>query len=61
VVVGGTVLALLAVRELIDLWELLPRWLPLAVAGLILLILGATYEQRRRDVRRLRASLGRMT
>jgi len=61
VVVGGTVLVLLALRELIGLWEMLPRWLPLAVAGLILLVLGATYEQRRRDVRRLRATLGRMT
>jgi MYXO-CTERM domain-containing protein len=61
VVVGGAVLVLLALRELVGLWELLPRWLPLAVAGLILLVLGATYEQRRRDVRRLRETLGRMT
>lgn len=61
VVVGGAVLVLLALRELVGLWDLLPRWLPLAVAGLILLVLGATYEQRRRDVRRLRETLGRMT
>jgi len=61
VVVGGAVLALLSVRELVSLWELLPRWLPLAAAGLILLTLGATYEQRRRDARRLRDALGRMT
>ncbi len=61
VVVGGAVLVLLALRELVGLWELLPRWLPLAVAGLVLLVLGATYEQRRRDVRRLRETLGRMT
>lgn len=61
VVVAGAVLVLLALRELVGLWELLPRWLPLAVAGLILLILGATYEQRRRDVHRLRETLGRMT
>ncbi|RII18639.1 hypothetical protein DSC45_08440 [Streptomyces sp. YIM 130001] len=38
----------------------LPRWLPPALAGLLLLALGATYEHRLRDARRLRELLGRM-
>ncbi|MFG2818571.1 SCO7613 C-terminal domain-containing membrane protein [Kitasatospora sp. NPDC048365] len=36
---------------------LLPRWVPLALAGLLLLALGARYEQRLHDARRLRESL----
>ncbi|WP_345700932.1 SCO7613 C-terminal domain-containing membrane protein [Kitasatospora terrestris] len=36
---------------------LLPRWVPLAFAGLLLLALGARYEQRLHDARRLRESL----
>ncbi|MGQ4444916.1 SCO7613 C-terminal domain-containing membrane protein, partial [Streptomyces violaceoruber] len=36
------------------------RWAPPAVAGLVLLVLGATYEQRLRDARRLREALGRL-
>jgi hypothetical protein len=35
----------------------LPRWAPPALAGLLLLALGATYEQRLRDVRRVREML----
>ncbi|MGH3657741.1 MAG: SCO7613 C-terminal domain-containing membrane protein, partial [Micromonosporaceae bacterium] len=61
VVIGGVVLVLVALRELAGLWELLPRWVPLAAAGLVLLVLGATYEQRRRDVRRLRDALSKMS
>ncbi len=61
---GGGVLAAVAVHELApavaQLLSTLPRWLPLAVAGLLLLLLGATYEQRRRDLRRLRQSVSRM-
>ncbi|MGH3749493.1 MAG: SCO7613 C-terminal domain-containing membrane protein, partial [Micromonosporaceae bacterium] len=57
---GGAVLALVALWELAQLWELVPRWLPLALAGLLLVALGATYEQRRRDLRRLRQAMARM-
>ena len=32
----------------------LPRWLSLGGAGTLLLVVGATYEQRRRDLARLR-------
>jgi len=63
-VLGGSVLALDALHELapylVQLAGLLPRWLPPALAGLLLLALGATYEQRIRDARRVREVLGRM-
>jgi hypothetical protein len=63
-VVGGTVLALDALHELapylVQVVDALPRWVPPALAGLLLLALGATYEQRIRDARRVREVLGRM-
>ncbi|MEV7835421.1 hypothetical protein AB0P12_33090 [Streptomyces subrutilus] len=37
----------------------LPRWLPPALAGLLLAV-GATYERRPADARRLREALGRL-
>ncbi|GAA1807104.1 hypothetical protein HC028_20495 [Planosporangium flavigriseum] len=60
VVVGGTVLALVAVHEVVRFWDLVPRWIPLAVAGLLLVGLATTYERRRRDMARLREAVGRM-
>lgn len=61
---GGTVLALDALHELapyiVQVVDALPRWLPPALAGLLLLAIGATYEQRLRDARRVRDVLGRM-
>ncbi|MFH8801568.1 SCO7613 C-terminal domain-containing membrane protein [Streptomyces sp. NPDC017936] len=61
---GASVLALDALHELapylVQVAGLLPRWVPPALAGLLLLALGATYEQRRRDARRVREVLGRM-
>ncbi|MFD0553919.1 SCO7613 C-terminal domain-containing membrane protein [Streptomyces rectiviolaceus] len=61
---GGTVLALDALHELapyiVQVVDVLPRWLPPALAGLLLLAIGATYEQRLRDARRVRDVLGRM-
>ncbi|GGR79852.1 hypothetical protein GCM10010269_18920 [Streptomyces humidus] len=63
-VLGGSVLTLDALHELapylVQVADALPRWAPLALAGLLLLALGATYEQRLRDVRRVRDVLGRM-
>ena len=62
---GGSVLALVSLHELapylVQVAGALPRWAPPALAGLLLLALGATYEQRLRDVRRVRETLGRMT
>ncbi|MEU0662363.1 SCO7613 C-terminal domain-containing membrane protein [Streptomyces lavendulocolor] len=61
---GGAVLALDGLHELaphvVQAVGALPRWLPPAMAGLLLLVVGATYEQRLRDARRLRDTLGRM-
>ncbi|MGW6275815.1 SCO7613 C-terminal domain-containing membrane protein, partial [Streptomyces sp. NPDC055060] len=63
-VLGGTVLALDALHELapyiVQVVDSLPRWLPMALAGLLLLAIGATYEHRLRDARRVRDVLGRM-
>ncbi|NED18330.1 hypothetical protein G3I31_09310, partial [Streptomyces sp. SID9913] len=63
-VLGGGVLVLDALHELapylVQLAGVLPRWLPPALAGLLLLVVGATYEQRLRDARRAREALGRM-
>ncbi|MFF5690081.1 SCO7613 C-terminal domain-containing membrane protein [Streptomyces albidoflavus] len=61
---GGGTLALVALHELAPhvapVFDALPRWSVPALAGLLLLALGATYEQRLRDARRLREHLGRM-
>jgi hypothetical protein len=58
---GGGALLLTALHELaprvMQLIGLLPRWVPLALAGLLLLVLGARFEQRLRDARRLRDRL----
>ncbi|MEU3891172.1 hypothetical protein [Streptomyces sp. NPDC029041] len=63
-VLGGWVLALVTLHELapyvVQVTGALPRWAPPALAGLLLLACGATYEQRLRDVRRVREVLGRM-
>jgi hypothetical protein len=61
VVVGGAVTAIVALRELRLVWQLLDTWIPLTVAGLLLVAMAATYERRRRDLARLRAAVGRMS
>ncbi|MBK3580670.1 hypothetical protein JHN63_44235, partial [Streptomyces sp. MBT65] len=63
-VLGGGTLALDTLHELapylVQVVGALPRWAPPALAGLLLLALGATYEQRIRDARRVREVLGKM-
>jgi hypothetical protein len=61
VVAGGGVLILVALHEAVLVWDLLPRWIPLAVAGLLLVGLAMTVERRRRDLARMRAAITRMT
>jgi hypothetical protein len=61
VMVGGAVAVLVAVRELGLVWQLLDTWIPLTVAGLILVGMAATYERRRRDLARLRVAVRHMT
>jgi hypothetical protein len=43
------------------LWDLLPRWVPLAVAGLGLVGRAMTYERHRRDLARVRKPVSEMT
>jgi hypothetical protein len=61
VVAGGITLALTAVHEVALVWDLLPRWIPLALAGFLLVGLAMTLERRRRDLARMRAGLARMS
>jgi hypothetical protein len=58
--VGAGVLVLLALNEVMLGWDLLPRWIPLAVAGMILVVLAANYERGRRNVARARTALRHM-
>ncbi|MFD9307077.1 SCO7613 C-terminal domain-containing membrane protein, partial [Streptomyces sp. NPDC060048] len=62
---GGATLAAVALHELtpyvVQVVDALPRWLPPALAGVLLLAVGATYEKRLRDARRLRDAIGRLT
>lgn len=61
---GGATLTAVALHELtpyvIQVVDALPRWLPPALAGVLLLAVGATYEKRLRDARRLRDAIGRL-
>lgn len=54
--IGGTVLAADALHLLAPYASALPRWSLLAASGTLLVVVGATYEQRRRDVTRLKES-----
>jgi hypothetical protein len=62
---GGAVLLCVALDELAPALArsltLVPRWAPPAAAGLLLVFLGATYERRLAEGRRLRETLRRMT
>jgi hypothetical protein len=55
------VLAVVALRELAAVWDLIPRWIPLAAGGVLLVVLATTLERRRRDLARFRQALGRMS
>ncbi len=63
-VLGGLTLAVVALHELApwiaEVVVLVPRWVPMALGGLLLVVVGATFEARLRDVRRLRGAVGRM-
>ncbi|WP_306208489.1 SCO7613 C-terminal domain-containing membrane protein [Actinoplanes sp. RD1] len=61
VVAGGVVLTIVALHEVVLVWDLLPRWIPLAAAGLLLVGLAMTLERRRRDLHRVRAAIVRMS
>jgi hypothetical protein len=62
--IGSGVLVADALHELtpyvVQVVDALPRWLPPALVGLVLLAVGATYERRLREARRIKDALGRM-
>ncbi|HMJ79017.1 MAG TPA: hypothetical protein VK507_23735, partial [Iamia sp.] len=58
--VGAATVGLLAVRHLGPVSVDLPRYVTFAVAGLVLLAVGATFEQRRQDLRHARDAFVRL-
>jgi hypothetical protein len=59
-VVGATALVFVVVGRLAPYAPLLPRWLTLGTAGLLLLVVGATYERRRQQAREAVAWVAQM-
>lgn len=63
-VLGGTTLVVVVLHELApflaDIITTIPRWVPIALGGVLLIFVGATYERRRNDVRRLGQAVSRM-
>ena len=60
-VLGGVTLAVDAVVQVAPYAAGLPRWVAIGAAGLVLVGLGATYEQRRRDLALLREQFDALT
>jgi hypothetical protein len=60
VLAASVALGLVALHELAQVWDLVPRWIPLAAGGLLLVLLATTLERRRRDLDRFRGALARM-
>ncbi|MDN3239784.1 SCO7613 C-terminal domain-containing membrane protein [Glycomyces tritici] len=59
-VLGSIVLAVMVVNELLLLRGSIPVWIPPAIGGAVLITVGATFERRRRDLRRIRDGLKSM-
>jgi Kef-type K+ transport system membrane component KefB len=60
-VIGGLVLGIDAVVQLVPyllaVYDAVPRWSLLAAIGLVLVLLGATYERRARELRALQRQI----
>ena len=56
----GVLLVVVAVGRLGPYAPLLPRWVTLGTAGLLLLVIGATYERRRQQAREAVAWVAQM-
>jgi hypothetical protein len=59
-VLGAGVLLMVTVGRLAPYTPLLPRWVTLGTAGLLLLVVGATYERRRQQAREAVAWVSQM-
>ncbi len=59
-VLGAGALAVVVLGRLAPYAPLLPRWVTLAAAGLVLLVVGATYERRRQQAREAVAWVAQM-
>lgn len=59
-VIGAGVLLVVTVGRLAPYAPLLPRWVTLGTAGLVLLVVGATYERRRQQAREAVAWVAQM-
>lgn len=59
-VLGAAVLALDALIQIAPYADAVPRWVSIGGAGLLLLVLGVTFERRLRNVRRLGAKLAEL-
>jgi hypothetical protein len=60
-IMGGVTLLLLALHELMLVWQRVSAWIPLALGGLLLVMIAITYERRLRDISRLRDAIGKMS
>jgi hypothetical protein len=60
-IMGGVTLLVLALHELMLVWQRVSAWIPLALGGLLLVAVAITYERRLRDLNRLRDAIGKMT
>jgi hypothetical protein len=58
---GGATLLILALHELMLVWQRVSAWIPLALGGLVLVAVAITYERRLRDLARLRDAIGKMS
>jgi hypothetical protein len=59
-VVGAATLLFVTVGRLAPYTPLLPRWITLGAVGLLLLLVGATYERRRQQAREAVAWVSQM-
>jgi hypothetical protein len=60
-IMGGVTLLVLALHELMLVWQRVSAWIPLALGGLLLVAVAITYERRMRDLARLRDAIGKMS
>ncbi|HZE40026.1 MAG TPA: hypothetical protein VE172_14565 [Stackebrandtia sp.] len=60
VVAAGIVLTVQALREMSLLWLYVSSWVPLGIGGFLLLLVGGTFERRRREMAKVRRVVAAM-